>query len=66
MTVMPGKRPLSSSCPYIVEDSQGRVVLAGGSAGGSTIISANVQVARNVLVIQRSPGPSAVHSPAGL
>ncbi|ORY25464.1 gamma-glutamyltranspeptidase [Naematelia encephala] len=44
-----GKRPLSSSCPYIVENSRGEVILAGGSAGGSTIISANVQVARNVL-----------------
>ena len=28
----------------------GRVVAAGGSAGGSTIISANTQVARNLLV----------------
>lgn len=47
--VVGGKRPLSSSCPYIVERG-GEVVLAGGAAGGSTIISANVQVVRNVLV----------------
>ncbi|KAL7425269.1 hypothetical protein Q5752_000957 [Cryptotrichosporon argae] len=47
--VEPGKRPLSSSCPYIVEGADGRPVLAGGSAGGSTIISANTQVARLVL-----------------
>ncbi|WWD17920.1 gamma-glutamyltransferase [Kwoniella shandongensis] len=44
-----GKRPLSSSCPYIVENSAGHVVLSGGAAGGSTIIGCNVQVARNVL-----------------
>lgn len=50
-SVMPGKRPLSCSCPYVVENSKGEVVVAGGSAGGSTIISANVQVVRNILVI---------------
>ncbi|WRT64127.1 gamma-glutamyltransferase [Kwoniella shivajii] len=44
-----GKRPLSSSCPYIIEKSNGTPYLAGGAAGGSTIISANVQIARNVL-----------------
>lgn len=43
------KRPLSSSCPYIVE-RDGRPILIGGAAGGSAIISANIQVARNVLV----------------
>ncbi|KAK4684485.1 hypothetical protein P7C73_g5688, partial [Tremellales sp. Uapishka_1] len=48
--IVGGKRPLSSSCPYIVEDASGNVVLAGGAAGGSTIISANTQVVRNVLV----------------
>ncbi|WVQ97324.1 gamma-glutamyltransferase [Kwoniella sp. CBS 9459] len=48
--VFGGKRPLSSSCPYIVElTSTGQPVLSGGAAGGSTIISANTQVARNVL-----------------
>ncbi|KAI9638894.1 nucleophile aminohydrolase [Dioszegia hungarica] len=47
--VQGGKKPLSSSCPYIVEDSTGCVVLSGGAAGGSTIISSNIQVARNVL-----------------
>lgn len=46
--VAQGKRPLSSSCPYIVE-RDGKPVLAGGAAGGSTIISANVQVVRNTL-----------------
>ncbi|ORY26756.1 nucleophile aminohydrolase [Naematelia encephala] len=44
-----GKRPLSSSCPYIIENEDGSPIAAGGSAGGSTIISANVQVVRNLL-----------------
>ncbi|WVW82272.1 gamma-glutamyltransferase [Kwoniella bestiolae CBS 10118] len=45
-----GKRPLSSSCPYIItHTSTGQPYVAGGAAGGSTIISANVQVARNIL-----------------
>ena len=43
------KRPLSSSCPYIVE-KDGRPILIGGAAGGSAIITSNLQVARNVLV----------------
>jgi gamma-glutamyltranspeptidase len=50
LIVASGKKPLSSSCPYIVENDQGEVVLSGGAAGGSTIISSNIQVARNVLV----------------
>ena len=45
-----GKKPLSSSCPYIIADGDNQVVMAGGAAGGSTIISGNTQVARNVLV----------------
>lgn len=45
---MGGKRPLSSQCPYIIE-WEGQVVFAGGSAGGATIISANVQVIRNII-----------------
>ncbi len=56
-SVKGGKRPLSSSCPYIVENEKGEVVLAGGAAGGSTIISANVQVVRNVLVRPSSAVP---------
>jgi len=48
------KRPLSSSCPYIVE-KDGRPILIGGAAGGSAIITANIQVARNVLVSLLTP-----------
>lgn len=43
------KRPLSSQCPFIIEDEKGNFAFAGGAAGGSRIISGNVQVARNVL-----------------
>ncbi|OCF39520.1 gamma-glutamyltransferase [Kwoniella heveanensis CBS 569] len=51
-----GKRPLSSSCPYIIElTSTGQPILSGGAAGGSTIISANTQVARNVLDYNMTP-----------
>nr|XP_018267316.1 gamma-glutamyltransferase [Kwoniella dejecticola CBS 10117]OBR89474.1 gamma-glutamyltransferase [Kwoniella dejecticola CBS 10117] len=50
-----GKRPLSSSCPYIISHKTTNEPLAsGGAAGGSTIISANVQVARNILEYQAS------------
>ncbi len=44
-----GKRPLSSQSPYIIEGQDG-ILFAGGCAGGSRIISANVQCARNYLV----------------
>ncbi|KAJ3763510.1 gamma-glutamyltranspeptidase [Lentinula raphanica] len=43
------KRPLSSSSPFIIEDSEGRFRYAGGAAGGSRIISCNVQQARNFM-----------------
>jgi len=43
------KRPLSSSSPFIIEDSEGRFRYGGGSAGGSRIISCNVQQARNFM-----------------
>ncbi|EIW71538.1 hypothetical protein TREMEDRAFT_67823 [Tremella mesenterica DSM 1558] len=52
--VQPGKRSLSSMCPYIVE-LDGKAVLAGGCAGGSTIISTNIQIVRNVLEYGMSP-----------
>jgi len=51
-----GKRPLSSSCPFIITDKDGYPILAGGAAGGSTIISANAQLARNVLDYGMSAG----------
>ncbi|KAF5392041.1 hypothetical protein D9757_003187 [Collybiopsis confluens] len=43
------KRPLSSSSPFIIEDVHGQFRYAGGAAGGSRIISCNVQQARNVM-----------------
>ena len=41
--VAPGKRPLSSISPTIVEHSNGTVFFVTGSAGGSRIITATVQ-----------------------
>lgn len=48
-----GKRPLSSSTPYVLE-REGKPVLVGGAAGGSTIIGANAQVIRNVVDFSHS------------
>jgi gamma-glutamyltranspeptidase/glutathione hydrolase len=44
--VAPGKRPRSSMSPTIVYDSQGRLVMALGAAGGTTIIA---QVAKTII-----------------
>jgi gamma-glutamyltranspeptidase/glutathione hydrolase len=41
--VRPGKRPLSSITPAIVERPDGKLFLIAGSAGGSRIITATVQ-----------------------
>lgn len=41
--VRPGKRPLSSITPTIVERPDGKLFLVAGSAGGSRIITATVQ-----------------------
>jgi gamma-glutamyltranspeptidase/glutathione hydrolase len=48
--VQGGKRPLSSQSPYIIEEEGEGWVFAGGCAGGSRIISCNVQQARNRMV----------------
>ncbi|HEU4385767.1 MAG TPA: gamma-glutamyltransferase [Anaeromyxobacteraceae bacterium] len=42
--VAPGKRPLSSMAPALLFDPRGRLVLAVGSSGGSTIPSTVAQV----------------------
>ncbi|ODO11948.1 gamma-glutamyltransferase [Cryptococcus amylolentus CBS 6273] len=49
-----GKRPLSSSCPYIITHPSGRVHASGGAAGGSTIISSNTQIALSLLAYNHS------------
>jgi len=48
--IAPGKRPLSSICPVIVEfASNGSIYFTTGAAGGSRIISATAQTVFNVL-----------------
>ncbi|KAJ0163446.1 Gamma-glutamyltransferase [Colletotrichum tanaceti] len=47
--VRPGKRPLSSMSPVIVEHPDGRLYFVIGSAGGSRIITATIQNLHNVL-----------------
>ena len=53
--ITPGKRPLSSMTPTIVYDAQGRVVMVVGASGGSTIISATLQIICNVLDFGMDP-----------
>jgi len=53
--VAPGKRPLSSMTPTIVLDGDGAVVMSVGASGGSTIISATLQVILDVLVFGLDP-----------
>ncbi|KAJ4480787.1 gamma-glutamyltranspeptidase [Lentinula lateritia] len=55
------KRPLSSSSPFIIEDSEGRFRYAGGAAGGSRIISCNVQQARNFMDYGMNPTQALAH-----
>ncbi|KAH0493385.1 hypothetical protein TgHK011_000057 [Trichoderma gracile] len=47
--IRPGKRPLSSISPIIAETPDGKLYLALGSAGGSRIITANIQNTIHVL-----------------
>jgi len=60
--VAPGKRPLSSITPTLVLDDEGRVVLAVGASGGSTIISGTIQVLLAVLEFGLDP-QAAVSAP---
>lgn len=47
--IRPGKRPLSSISPTIVETSDGKLYFVIGSAGGSRIITATIQNIHHVL-----------------
>jgi len=47
--IRPGKRPLSSISPTIVETSDGKLYFSIGSAGGSRIITATIQNLHHVL-----------------
>lgn len=60
--IAPGKRPLSSMTPTVVLDGDGRVVMAVGASGGSTIISSTLQVYLNIAVFGMDP-QAAVSAP---
>jgi gamma-glutamyltranspeptidase / glutathione hydrolase len=47
--IRPGKRPLSSICPTIVEHSNGSIYFVTGAAGGSRIITSTLLSIVNVL-----------------
>ncbi|POR32038.1 Gamma-glutamyltranspeptidase 1 [Tolypocladium paradoxum] len=47
--VRPGKRPLSSISPIIVESADGKLYLSVGAAGGSRITTSTIQNVHNVL-----------------
>jgi gamma-glutamyltranspeptidase/glutathione hydrolase len=59
--IAPGKTPLSSMTPFIVT-KQGQFRLAGGSPGGSTIITTSLQLILNVLVYDMDAG-AAISAP---
>ncbi|CAG8632376.1 23241_t:CDS:10 [Cetraspora pellucida] len=46
--VAPGKRPLSSTVPTIVENEDGEVELVAGGSGGAKILSAVLQILVNI------------------
>ncbi|KAF0358075.1 gamma-glutamyltranspeptidase [Gigaspora margarita] len=46
--IAPGKRPLSSTVPTIVENEDGKLELVAGGSGGSRILTAILQVLLNV------------------
>ncbi|KAI0140430.1 gamma-glutamyltransferase 1 [Xylariaceae sp. FL1272] len=60
--IRPGKRPLSSISPTIVETPEGKLYLVIGSAGGSRIITATIQNVHHVLD-QNMTTPEALASP---
>jgi gamma-glutamyltranspeptidase/glutathione hydrolase len=60
--VRPGKRPLSSISPTIVETPEGKLYLVVGSAGGSRIITATIQNIHHVLD-QNMTTPEALAQP---
>ena len=52
--IEPGKRPLSSSVPVIIE-KDGQVEIVAGASGGSRIITATLNVIINLIHYNRNP-----------
>ncbi|KAI5477164.1 hypothetical protein MNV49_006820 [Pseudohyphozyma bogoriensis] len=59
--IVGGKRTLSTTCPFIIEHADGTFAYAGGAAGGSRILSSNMQHARNVLDYNMGPADALAH-----
>lgn len=59
--IHPGKRPLSSSVPTIIEDD-GQVKFVAGASGGSRIITATLQVIIEMIDLKMDPA-IAIHEP---
>ena len=47
--IRPGKRPLSSACPVLLEDNEGNLRVVLGASGGARIISAVIQTIINLI-----------------
>lgn len=60
--IRPGKRPLSSISPIIVETAKGKLYFVIGAAGGSRIITATIQNVHHVLD-QNLTAPQALAQP---
>ncbi len=61
-SIQPGKRPLSSMSPTVVRDAGGSVRLVIGSPGGPRIITATLQVALRLFLLEQELG-AAIRAP---
>ena len=59
--IRPGKRPLSSMSPIIVESANGKLYASVGAAGGSRIITATIQNVYNMLDKKMAVGQAIAH-----
>ena len=63
--IRPGKKPLSSMSPTLLQDSQGRLVGALGASGGPRIITAVLQTIIRYAIIHHLEFVTLAHSHVG-
>ncbi len=63
--IRPGKKPLSSMSPTLMQDSQGRLVGALGASGGPRIITAVLQTITKYAIIHHLVFVTQAHSHVG-